>query len=292
MQIVSADRRPSGRVERWGATHRFDVVRGGRSRPAMGESGRGAVRQITSRPRQPVAAGSVRRTSASPGALQDLVVEEGAPAPATRPRAVRLRRASTDAACRAGGRRPEPRVPARRGVLGAAVRGGGVRRPAAGHEAPPGVGAGPRVRGRLLLRADVVDARRGPVRLGGALGPGGGVLRPPGGRCAGAAQAARLARLGGRGVVGDGGAEERLAVQRDALGAARVRGRGHPPGTCPGVRRGDRGEPAARARRRPARRPRCRATGGGWSRSAAWSRWPPCCCCPPSRRGSPSRTGP
>ncbi len=176
--------------------------------------------------------------------------------------AVPLLRAPADAARRSGRRRAEPLGPARRLLLGAARRRGGVRRDHRGDDPPPRLGAGARLRRRLLLRPDVVDARGRRLRLGGPQRAGGAVLRPAGvGRAAPPAPA-RLAALGGRGVDRDGGAAQRVAVQRHAVGAAGLRGGRHPRGAGARVRRGHRCQPAARA-------------GGGLARCPRPGRHPP-----------------
>ena len=155
-----------------------------------------------------------------------------------------------------GRRRAEPLGPARRLLLGAARRRGGVRRDHRRDDPSPGLGAGPRLRRRLLLRPDVVDARGRRLRLGGPQRAGGAVLRPAGGGRAGPPAPARLAALGGRGVDRDGGAAQRMAVQRHAVGSAGLRGGRHARGAGARVRRGHRGQPAARAGGGVARCPR------------------------------------
>ena len=66
----------------------------------------------------------------------------------------------------------------------------------AGHARSPGLGAGPGLRRRLLLRPDVVDARGRRLRLGGPQRAGGAVLRPAGGRRAGPPAPAPSGRCG------------------------------------------------------------------------------------------------
>ena len=100
------------------------------------------------------------------------------------------------------------------------------------------------------------------------------------------------------------GVAQRLAVRRDALGAARVRRRRHPGGRRAAVRRRGRCQlPARPARRRcsPGWSPaRSRGRGAAGSRRAAWSAWSRCSPCPrvlpweagPSRRRGHGGRGP
>ena len=102
------------------------------------------------------------------------------------------------------------------------------------------------------------------------------IFWPPGVRHRRPRSPAALAALGGRGLGHDGGGAQLLAVQRDAVGQARVRHGGHPHRGCVGVRRVGRRQLPARAPRLPlaALVP---AGGGGWRRSHSWgsrpSRW-------------------
>ena len=228
----------------------------------------GSVRQLPA-PRQPVAEGSVRRVTASPGALQG-----STPAPLGARGRVRPPwppypgvRAPADVARWSGRRRAEPLGPARRLLLGAALRGGGVRRDHRRDDplAAPGCRGWPSA--SASARPDVVDARVGIVRLGGPQRSRGAVLRPAGGGRAGPAAPAGLAAVGGGGLGRDGGAAQRLAVQRHALGPARLRGRRHA-----------RGAGTARTSAPPASACCSRWSGAlagcasSWATSAGW--WP------------------
>ena len=275
MQIVSADRRPSGRVGWWG---RHPPVRHGSRRSVPPRDGwiRERPGSLDNFPHAAPGRGRVgpkgHRLSRCPARLDCL-----APLGSARSLARRARRGLDPRGPRTlgsvllrtllagrGRRRAEPLGPARRLLLGAAARGGGVRRDHRGDDPAPRLGAGPRLRRRLLLRPDVVDARGRRLRLGGPQRAGGAVLRPAGGRRAAPAAPPRLAALGGGGVDRDGGAAQRMAVQRHAVGSAGLRGGRHARGAGARVRRGDRGQPAARPGRAPGSLPSSWATSAGW----------------------------
>ena len=147
---------------------------------------------------------------------------------------------------------------------GAGLRAGRCRLPRARSRSPAscsrpvawrrGTGLDPRarVRGRLLLRADLLDARGRHRRVDGPGRDRGALLRPAGLRHRRADPAAGLAALVRRRLGLDGGDPQLLAVQRHALGPAGLRHRGHPGRRRARVRRVDRGQLPARAARRAA----------------------------------------
>ena len=125
-----------------------------------------------------------------------------------------------------------------------------------------GLAPGPRLRDRLLLRPDVLDARGRLRRLAGPLGLEAsfygllGLVAPV------LVPLPRLAGPARRRLGGDGGGPVQLAVRRHALGPARLRHGGHPLGEGPPVRRQQRRQPAPGAARRHPGLARRRARAG------------------------------
>ena len=165
--------------------------------------------------------------------------------------------ASTRAeACRPGpGLRPPP-------VPGLRARGDrlpdprGAGRVRAEHLRPAGAaGLDPRpgLRRRVLLHAHLLDVGRPSACPRGSALAG---WRRSSTACSGAAAgplqpAALVARVAGRRLGDDGALAHRVAVQRDAVGPARVRRRRHPGGRRAGLRRHERPVLPARAERLP-----------------------------------------
>ena len=157
--------------------------------------------------------------------------------------------ASTRAeACRPGpGLRPPP-VPGLRTRGGRLPdpRGAGRLRPE--HPRPAGapcLDPGPGLRCRLLLPAHLLDVGlHRPARVAGAGRPGGALLRPAGRSSGPHEPAAVVAGLAGRGLGDDGALAHRMAVQRDAVGAAGLRRDRHPGGRRAGLRRDERPRPS------------------------------------------------
>ena len=243
------DRRPSGRVGRWGATHPSDLVRGGRSAP------RGWIRKEPASPRQQpdLDSRSFSGWTEGCGFLPELCRASAARsrAPASRALGYGCQRAAPDApgprlgrpalaGLRAGG------PPRRRAARGGRLRARRARAAPARAAWVPGLvfGVGFYFTHIVWMRAVGTDAwlalvrRRGP-RSTALLGPVVGAAAP----------APRLAAVGGGGLGGDGGDPQHLAVQRDALGAPRLRGRGHPGRGRAAVRRLHRRQLPARAGR-------------------------------------------
>ena len=230
------DRRPSGRVGGWGANHPSDLVRGGRSAP------RGRIRRGPGPPRQQLDLGSRSVSGWSEGSgspppvcryLCQRVPPDG-PARWSRASALALAFEPVAAAFL---------VPV--AVAGFVLTTRGLR---PGRAWIPGLAFGIGFYFVLIfwMRAVGTDAwlalagHRGAVLRGPRLGDGG------------ADPTARLAAVVRRGVGGDRGGPQPLAVQRHALGPAGVRGGRHPRRGRAAVRRLGRRELPAGAAGRPA----------------------------------------